>query len=77
VVASKCKFHNDGSISLSRDGQLLACFAENIVTDNPVWADTLVQVISLRSFDKGMVLYQKTFGPFSFIFYSESVPITV
>ena len=62
MIVQRCKLHNDGSISLSADGELLACFVESLTSENPVWADTVLNVVSLRPEDNGTVLYQLAFG---------------
>lgn len=78
VLASRAKVHNDGSISLSGCGQLLACFVEWSKHDDggeeegssnqnqhpsPEWAETQLVVMSLRASDLGATLYRLAFGP--------------
>ncbi|RUS83945.1 hypothetical protein EGW08_008300 [Elysia chlorotica] len=60
VVVRNCKLHNDASISLSRDGKLLAAFAP---THRGFPDKMVLGVFSLESGTFAQCLYTKSFGP--------------
>ncbi|XP_023211951.1 uncharacterized protein LOC111614818 [Centruroides sculpturatus] len=60
VVVPKCKIHNDASVDISRDGQLLAAL---IPTTNGLRHAVTLSIYSLQSHSLGQCLYTWKFGP--------------
>lgn len=58
VLVSNCRLHNDATVSISRDGRLMACFVNS---DQSHYEDMLLSVISLETQTLGQQLYTKLF----------------
>lgn len=61
LIVSRCKLHNDCSISISANGELMATYVESGEQRAPM-NDTILQIVSLRPTDRGAVLWSKSFG---------------
>lgn len=60
VIVSPCKLHNDASVDISANGELLAAF---VPSHRGFPDDTILGVFSLRPSTLGQCLYTKSFGP--------------
>ncbi|KAG9508724.1 Activating molecule in BECN1-regulated autophagy protein 1, partial [Fragariocoptes setiger] len=60
IVSRKCRIHNDASIDISNDGQLLACL---VPQDNTCAPSIDFKIFSLNSKDFGTCYYRWSYGP--------------